>query len=191
MGDEEERIAFAFVSQSREVEGRDPGLARDGGGNDEIAAMPVPAFRFEGFERYGMMRLRCDIDQQVLRSELVRRVAKEGYKMGDIFPELGTGAVGGQQRRKTPVKFRNPQNPEETWTGIGHSRSGCRRFSKSEGSTWRRSRRFPCTKFMRRVTESGDELQPATPPKSTVGSRDGGLGCLVSPSEDPTHPLRH
>ena len=109
VGDKEEGIAF--VSQSREVEGRGPGFARDGGGNDEIAAMPVPAFRFEGFERHEMMRLRCDIDQQDLRGELVRRVATEGYKMGDIFPELGTGAVGGQQRRKMPVKFRNPQNP--------------------------------------------------------------------------------
>ena len=56
-----------------------------------------------------------------LRSELERRVTAEGYKMGDIFPELGTGAAGGRQRRKMPVKFRNPQNPEETWTGIGRS----------------------------------------------------------------------
>ena len=56
-----------------------------------------------------------------LRSELERRVTAEGYKMGDIFPELGNGAAGGRQRRKMPVKFRNPQNPEETWTGIGRS----------------------------------------------------------------------
>ena len=56
-----------------------------------------------------------------LRSELGRRVAAEGYNLNDIFPELGTGAVGGRQRRKMPVKFRNPQNPDETWTGIGRS----------------------------------------------------------------------
>ena len=56
-----------------------------------------------------------------LRSELERRVTAEGYKMGDIFPELGTGATGGRQRRKMPAKFQNPQNPEETWTGIGRS----------------------------------------------------------------------
>ena len=55
-----------------------------------------------------------------LRSELERRVSAEGYKMGDIFPELGNGASG-RQRRKMPAKFRNPQNPEETWTGIGRS----------------------------------------------------------------------
>ena len=56
-----------------------------------------------------------------LRSELERRVAADGYKLGDIFPELGNGAAGGRQRRKMPVKFRNPQNPEETWTGIRRS----------------------------------------------------------------------
>ena len=56
-----------------------------------------------------------------LRSELERRVAADGYKLGDIFPELGTGAATGRQRRKMPVRFRNPQNPDETWTGIGRS----------------------------------------------------------------------
>ena len=55
-----------------------------------------------------------------LRSELERRVSAEGYKMGDIFPEFANGA-GGRQRRKMPVKFRNPQNPDETWTGVGRS----------------------------------------------------------------------
>ena len=56
-----------------------------------------------------------------LRSELERRVAADGYKMGDIFPELGKGGASGTGRRKMPAKFRNPQNPEETWTGIGRS----------------------------------------------------------------------
>ena len=56
-----------------------------------------------------------------LRSELERQLAADGYKLGDIFPELPTGAVGGRQRRKMPVKFRNPQNPEEKWTGIGRT----------------------------------------------------------------------
>ena len=56
-----------------------------------------------------------------LRGELERRVAAEGYKLPDIFPELGTSAASGNRRRKMPVKFRNPQNPDETWTGIGRS----------------------------------------------------------------------
>ena len=56
-----------------------------------------------------------------LRSELERRVAAEGYKMGDIFPELRTGGANGTLRRKMPAKFRNPQNRDQTWTGIGRS----------------------------------------------------------------------
>ena len=46
-----------------------------------------------------------------LRSELERRVAADGYKLGDIFPELGTGATGGRQRRKMPVKVPEPAEP--------------------------------------------------------------------------------
>ena len=56
-----------------------------------------------------------------LRSEVERRVAADGYKLGDIFPELASGAASGSQRRKMPVKFRNPQSPDDTWTGIGRS----------------------------------------------------------------------
>ena len=56
-----------------------------------------------------------------LRSELERRLTADGYKLHDIFPELGIGAANGRQRRKMPVRFRNPQNPDETWTGIGRS----------------------------------------------------------------------
>jgi len=33
----------------------------------------------------------------------------------------GNGAANGRQRRKMPAKFRNPQNPDETGTGIGRS----------------------------------------------------------------------
>ena len=56
-----------------------------------------------------------------LRSELERRVDADGYKMGDIFPELGKGGANGAGRQKRPAKFRNPQNPDQTWSGIGRS----------------------------------------------------------------------
>ena len=54
-----------------------------------------------------------------LRAELERRVAAEGYKIADIFPELGA-ASSSSARRKWPAKYRNPQNPdtdlERPWT---------------------------------------------------------------------------
>ena len=55
-----------------------------------------------------------------LRAELERRVAAEGYKMADIFPELGA-ASSSSARRKRPAKYRNPQNPYTTWSGIGRA----------------------------------------------------------------------
>ena len=55
-----------------------------------------------------------------LRTELERRVAAEGYKMNDIFPELGTTSSGGTRRRR-PAKYRDPQNAERTWSGIGRT----------------------------------------------------------------------
>ncbi len=57
--------------------------------------------------------------RQELRRELERRVTAEGYKLGDIFPELGGGTTG--KKRSMPAKFRNPQNPSDTWSGVGRS----------------------------------------------------------------------
>ena len=55
-----------------------------------------------------------------LRAELERRVAAEGYKMADIFPELGAASSSGA-RGKRPAKFRDPQHPDTTWGGIGRT----------------------------------------------------------------------
>ena len=55
-----------------------------------------------------------------LRAELERRVAADGYKMADIFPELGAASSSGA-RRKRPAKYRNAQNPEQAWSGIGRA----------------------------------------------------------------------
>ena len=55
-----------------------------------------------------------------LRAELERRVTAEGYKMADIFPELEAGSSSGV-RRKRPAKYRDPQNREQIWSGIGRT----------------------------------------------------------------------
>ena len=55
-----------------------------------------------------------------LRAELERRITADGYKMADIFPELGA-ASSSRARRKWPAKYRDPQNPEQTWGGIGRT----------------------------------------------------------------------
>ena len=56
-----------------------------------------------------------------LRKELERRVAADGYQLGDIFPEFGTANGTRPGRQKRPAKYRNPQNPDDTWSGIGRT----------------------------------------------------------------------
>ena len=56
-----------------------------------------------------------------LRSELERRIIADGYKLADIFPELGTGSASAARREKRPAKYRNPQNPDDIWSGIGRT----------------------------------------------------------------------
>ena len=55
-----------------------------------------------------------------LRAELERRVAAKGYKIADIFPELGA-ASSSSARRKWPAKYRDPQNTEQPWSGLGRT----------------------------------------------------------------------
>ena len=78
-----------------------------------------------------------------LRAELERRVAADGYKMADLFPELGAGASSGA-RRKRPAKYRDPQNPIRPGATLDGPRSGCRRSSTNAASTWPPSSRSRC-----------------------------------------------
>ena len=54
-----------------------------------------------------------------LRAELESRLAAEGYKLEDLFPRLGGENRGRGPRRKRPARFRNPQAPDVTWSGVG------------------------------------------------------------------------
>lgn len=59
-----------------------------------------------------------------VRSEVVKYVEAHGYTMAELFGrEVGGGA---RTRRAAPVKkiapkYRNPSNPQETWTGRGRA----------------------------------------------------------------------
>lgn len=59
-------------------------------------------------------------NRKVLRAELERRVTAEGYGLADVFPELGA-ARSSTTRQKRPARYRDPQNPERTWSGIGRA----------------------------------------------------------------------
>ena len=59
-------------------------------------------------------------NRKVLRAELERRVTAEGYGLADVFPEL-SAARSSTTRQKRPARYRDPQNPERTWSGIGRA----------------------------------------------------------------------
>ncbi|MHC1480184.1 H-NS histone family protein [Frateuria aurantia] len=53
----------------------------------------------------------------VLREKIVELIKSEGYSFDEVF-----GAARSKSSRGTgsvPPKFRNPANPEQTWTGRG------------------------------------------------------------------------
>ena len=60
------------------------------------------------------------VDPRELRAKLERMAAARGYKLGDIFPEINAAPVR-RKRRRMPTKYHNPQNPEQTWSGIGQT----------------------------------------------------------------------
>ena len=59
-------------------------------------------------------------NRKEFRAELERRVAADGYRMAEIFPEFRT-ASSSSSRRKRPPKYRDPHNPGQTWSGIGRT----------------------------------------------------------------------
>ncbi|WP_068109707.1 H-NS histone family protein [Tropicimonas marinistellae] len=53
--------------------------------------------------------------------EAIEETAKaHGYDLSDLSNLLGGRAAGrGKSKAKNPPKFRNPENPKQTWTGRG------------------------------------------------------------------------
>ena len=54
-----------------------------------------------------------DAERIELRQRITAMVEKEGFKVQDLF---GRGRKG---KGSVAVKYRDPQNPENTWTGRG------------------------------------------------------------------------
>jgi DNA-binding protein H-NS len=58
---------------------------------------------------------------QAVRIKIDALLRASGLQLADVFP--GRGGKGGKQRAKRAgagiPKFRNPANPEQTWTGFG------------------------------------------------------------------------
>jgi DNA-binding protein H-NS len=53
-------------------------------------------------------------DRADVKAKLAEIASKAGFSVGELF-----GNSRGGKRGSAEVKFRNPQNPAETWTGRG------------------------------------------------------------------------
>lgn len=54
-------------------------------------------------------------EQRALKDELAARASELGFSLDDLFG--GRKHTGG--KGKAEVKYRNPENPDETWVGRG------------------------------------------------------------------------
>ena len=89
-------------------------------------------------------------NRKELRAELERRVAADGYKMADLFPELGPAlrAAHAANGLRSTATLRTPNGPGAALDG---PRSGCRRSSTNAASTWPPSSRSRCIRSIPRA----------------------------------------
>jgi DNA-binding protein H-NS len=77
-----------------------------------------------------LVDLRNDIDklikvhQKEKRKELQQQfkamAAEAGFALDEVVPSASKSSSGkGEKKRHYPVKYINPENPSQTWTGLG------------------------------------------------------------------------
>ena len=91
---------------------------------------------YETMSRKELMTLRANIDKAIAAvGDRDRRnalkaaedaVREHGFTLAELGPFVGAGAGGGRGRRRGPTegavnapRYRNPDNPEQTWSGRG------------------------------------------------------------------------
>lgn len=57
--------------------------------------------------------------KQELRDKIEGLIEGTGFNLVDLYPRLGPTKTGA--RRRADVRFRDPANPENTWTGRGRT----------------------------------------------------------------------
>ena len=68
-------------------------------------------------EAMAMAEKRKEQEKKDLRTELVEKIRSAGYTIDDIFP--GAGSSSSKSKSSTDVKYQDPSNPANTWTGKG------------------------------------------------------------------------
>lgn len=58
----------------------------------------------------------ADREKKAALDAAEKAAAEHGFSLADL---AGMGKKGGGAKSKSPAKFRNPENPKQTWTGKG------------------------------------------------------------------------
>lgn len=62
----------------------------------------------------------ADRERQAALEAAERAAAEHGFSLSELAADLGArGKKGGRGKAKTPPKYRNPENPDQTWSGRG------------------------------------------------------------------------
>ncbi|MEX0281142.1 MAG: H-NS family nucleoid-associated regulatory protein [Arenibacterium sp.] len=79
--------------------------------------------------RKELLKMREDIDKELKlaeereRNEAIKAAedaaAKFGFTLAELAGMSGKGRKTGAKRAKAAPKYRNPDNPSQTWTGLG------------------------------------------------------------------------
>ncbi|NOD34985.1 MULTISPECIES: H-NS family nucleoid-associated regulatory protein [unclassified Ruegeria] len=79
----------------------------------------------EQMSRKELLALRDDIDKALVsaekreRSAALKAAEKAAAEFGFSLSELSSDAPRGGKAPKTKAKYRNPSNPDQTWSGRG------------------------------------------------------------------------
>ena len=76
-----------------------------------------------------------------LRRSLEDEIKANGYRLSDLFPELAKPTK--VRRASGPVRFRDPQCAQHTWTGIGRAPNWIRSILDERGITLAQFRALP------------------------------------------------
>ena len=83
----------------------------------------------KGMSRRELEKLKADVEKAIIRAEkddlrqareaAERAAAEHGFSLAELAATGGGRRRAGRPANVHPPKYRNPQNPEQTWSGRG------------------------------------------------------------------------
>lgn len=83
------------------------------------------AINLKGLSRQDLLKLKTDVEKALRdaeireRQEAIKAAEKAAAKFGFSLDDLASAKRGGRKRAKAKARYRNPENHEQTWSGLG------------------------------------------------------------------------